>query len=215
MAEEHVGAEGKRPLAWLKIFSGFKVALDLKKLLLAAAGLLAVWLAWWFVSWIAYALPGRAQAGVGPRLRRPRQGRQGERAGRRADFKAPGGLWNLLHELAGPLRAHPPLPVEPADVAVTLPEYERLRDIAVSRSRFDEDFRVIGKEPELKLEVGVGLDKKLYPIIVDDPKDLLKPKDDQERASRCAIWSTKPTTSSSSRSAVRSPRSRSRRTPTS
>src|SRR5258708_5015993 len=42
MAEEHVGP---RPAAWAwtRIFSGFKVALDLKKLLLAAAGILATW----------------------------------------------------------------------------------------------------------------------------------------------------------------------------
>ena len=52
MAQEQV-ASPKKP-AWTKIFTAFKVALDLKKMALAAAGILCVFLGWWVLSWVFY-----------------------------------------------------------------------------------------------------------------------------------------------------------------
>jgi len=55
MAEERNGSptDGRRssPL-WYKIFGTFWVALDPKKLLLAAAGIFAMWLGWFCLSWL-------------------------------------------------------------------------------------------------------------------------------------------------------------------
>src|SRR6266853_55959 len=41
-------------LPWTQIFRGFWIALDHKKLLLAAAGILAMSMGWWFISSVTY-----------------------------------------------------------------------------------------------------------------------------------------------------------------
>ncbi len=59
MVEEQVGLRSNQPgelPLWTKLFSGFKVALDPKKLLLAAAGILVMSLGWWVLSWIFYSV---------------------------------------------------------------------------------------------------------------------------------------------------------------
>src|SRR4051812_38187387 len=54
MAEEQNGQrKDNRPL-WTKIFTAFKVALDIKKLLLAAAGILTMAAIWWLLAVIFY-----------------------------------------------------------------------------------------------------------------------------------------------------------------
>src|SRR5206468_12260207 len=40
--------------SWMDLFRTFRVALDPKKLLLAAAGILAMWSGWWLISLIGY-----------------------------------------------------------------------------------------------------------------------------------------------------------------
>ena len=52
MAQEQSGPIAKAP--WTKIFTAFKVALDMKKLLLAAAGIVLVALGWWLISLTFY-----------------------------------------------------------------------------------------------------------------------------------------------------------------
>ena len=52
MAQEQSQTSTKTP--WTKIFSAFKIALDLKKLVLAALGILFVWAGWWVVGAIFY-----------------------------------------------------------------------------------------------------------------------------------------------------------------
>lgn len=159
MAEEHVGP---RPWAWTKIFSGFKVALDLKKLLLAGAGIVLMWLGWWALSAIFYPLPTMPQW-------------ERDYAGAKTDedkvawtnFKAHRASWNLLHELAG----SGPLPLEPADVATTLAEYEALTKLRDAYLRYRDD-KIVVKGNDLKAG------GKTYPFtIVADPNDVLKDKD--------------------------------------
>jgi hypothetical protein len=61
MVDEQVGLRSNQPRElplWTKLFSGFKVALDPKKLLLAAAGILVMSLGWWVLSLIFYSFPG-------------------------------------------------------------------------------------------------------------------------------------------------------------
>jgi hypothetical protein len=166
MAEEHVGADGKRPWAWTKIFTGFKVALDLKKLLLAAAGIVATWLGWLVLSWLAY-FPFTTM----PNWERDYADRaKGDKAQEAwTAFKARLASWNLLHELAG----SKPVPVTAADLAVTLQEYDDLHEIEESLAKYDEPIRIIaGKDKELKLEAG----GKQFPFtIVEDPGNVILP----------------------------------------
>jgi len=61
MVEEQVGLRSNQPRElplWTKLFGGFKVALDPKKLLLAAAGILVMSAGWFVLSVAFYALSG-------------------------------------------------------------------------------------------------------------------------------------------------------------
>src|SRR5437660_3115723 len=55
MAEDHIGQRTETKAPWTKIFTAFKVALDPKKLLLAAAGILAMAAGWWLLAAAFYA----------------------------------------------------------------------------------------------------------------------------------------------------------------
>src|SRR5476649_2352419 len=48
MAQEQSGPAAKAP--WTKIFTAFKVALDVKKMALAAVGIFLVFAGWWVIS---------------------------------------------------------------------------------------------------------------------------------------------------------------------
>jgi hypothetical protein len=53
MADERIGVpeqESRNIWAWTELFRTFQVALDPKKLLLAAAGIVVMWLGWWLLS---------------------------------------------------------------------------------------------------------------------------------------------------------------------
>ena len=53
MAEERIGnsdGEGRTYWAWTELFRTFQVALDPKKLVLAAAGIFVMWVGWWVLS---------------------------------------------------------------------------------------------------------------------------------------------------------------------
>src|SRR5262245_31013790 len=103
MAEETVG---QRPAAWmfLKIFTAFKVALDLKKLFLAGAGVLLTALGWWVLSVLAYNFPSITTK---PEWVEDNKQTEAEKSTSWTAFKARRASWNLLHELAG----SGPLPV--------------------------------------------------------------------------------------------------------
>src|SRR5207249_5418107 len=53
MADERIGVpeqEARNIWAWTELFRTFQVALDPKKLLLAATGILAMWVGWWLLA---------------------------------------------------------------------------------------------------------------------------------------------------------------------
>jgi hypothetical protein len=79
-------------LPWTQIFRGFWIALDHKKLLLAAAGILAMSLGWWFISSVTYSLR------KAPEWAAPNYGTNWEA------FKKDRARWNLFYEAAGPDR---------------------------------------------------------------------------------------------------------------
>jgi len=115
MAQEQVGSPKKA--AWTKIFTAFKVALDLKKMALAAVGILLVFAGWWLLSWIFYStrtLPEWKDYDVQDR----------SKAESWVHFKAKRNSWNLLHELAGSPTERKR--IDAADVAKSYEEFEVL-----------------------------------------------------------------------------------------
>ena len=57
MAEERIGTadgEARTYWAWTELFRTFQVALDPKKLVLAAVGIFAMWVSWWLLAVIFY-----------------------------------------------------------------------------------------------------------------------------------------------------------------
>src|SRR6516162_7267030 len=160
MAEEHVGP---RPAAWTRIFSGFKIALDLKKLLLAAAGILATAVGWVFLSWLAF-LPFRSGPPQWESTYADRGKTDEEKKAYWTAFKSSRGSWNLLHELAG----NKSWEVDPGDLAETLAEYEALRSVQGSYTRNkNETIKIAGSN--------IDAEGKTYTFtIVQDPKEVLK-----------------------------------------
>jgi hypothetical protein len=161
MAEEHVG---QPPAAWMwtKIFTGFKVALDLKKLLLAGAGVLLTAVGWYVLALLAYNFHPIATK---PEWVEQKNQNDNEKKNAWTAFKARLASWNLLHELAGP----GPIPVEPADVATSWQEYDALRELLDSYRRYHDD-RLKVKDKELVL-VHDGKEGKKFPFTVPDPAD--------------------------------------------
>jgi hypothetical protein len=100
MAEDRLDGRDvswRQLLPWTELFRGFQVALDLNKLLLAALGIVGMWVGWWLLS----AIFG---AGYDPK---PPQwpGTYGQLAlseGEKwAVFKRDRERWNVMHETAG------------------------------------------------------------------------------------------------------------------
>ena len=112
-------------LPWVDLFQGFRVALDLNKLLLAAAGILVMACGWWFLAFLF-------SSGQKPDWEKPQyrnavtEGDEAERT--RASwgkFRTARDRWNLLHETAGAIE--PAEPMEPGDLAENPDEYEELK----------------------------------------------------------------------------------------
>jgi hypothetical protein len=125
MAQEHGASQ--TPAAWTKIFTAFKVALDMKKLLLAAAGIFLTFLGWWCISLLFHyprSMPKWAEADDETKSFEERKAIWGRFHARRAS-------WNLIHELAGSPDDHDKKKIDAADVTdsfevfLLLTEWER------------------------------------------------------------------------------------------
>jgi hypothetical protein len=109
----------KHLLPWVDLFQGFRVAMDLNKLLLAAAGILVMAFGWWFLASIF-------------ERKKPEwsdyHADESNSAAKWADFKEDRRHWNLLHETAGSDSDDPKKVqvIEPADLADDPKEYEEL-----------------------------------------------------------------------------------------
>lgn len=101
MAEDQGGQrDNPSQMAWLKLFGAFKVALDPKKLLLAAGGIFMMALGWWVLAVVFYSMFGR-QPEVSEYVLTAKEQPPDEQKERFAKFKTARKSWNLLHELAG------------------------------------------------------------------------------------------------------------------
>jgi hypothetical protein len=109
MAEERIGApesEARTYWAWTELFRTFQVALDPKKLLLAAAGIVVMFLGWWVLAVIFYnsrSEPRQADYDANRYIQR-NQSLTPEEAQRLAqhDYQVDLDKYKLLYALAGP-----------------------------------------------------------------------------------------------------------------
>jgi hypothetical protein len=117
-------------LPWTQIFRGFWVAIDPKKLLLAAAGIVVMAFGWWLLATVFYSAktkPDWLSQYSGLAKYEPKEGDT-----RRRDeiafgaFRADRDQWNLLYEAAGSDAQQ----IEPGDLASSPEEFELLQDVA-------------------------------------------------------------------------------------
>lgn len=169
MAEEQVGfgKESVREMSpWIKIFSAFKVALDPKKLLLAAAGIFVMALGWWLLATFFYTMHRKpkltdytAQVGEG------RSYRTEEDAFK--SFKQDLNNWNLLHKLAGPVSEQP---YEIGDFTNDLNQYKRVEQ-EIQTIRAD----IKRKTRPLSIKVDEANQDEQVIISLDDVRVFFKP----------------------------------------
>ncbi len=155
MAQEPSGAPARAP--WTKIFTAFKVALDMKKLLLAAAGIFLTWAGWALIGWTFYGMHSFPVYVVDLKKEKSEDVQKTEWA----HFKAKRASWNLLHELAGSPSDHQK--EDAGDVAGSLEEYVFLYEWELAYKRSQEPVQV----KDQTLEVG-GQKWKLTPIAKDE-----------------------------------------------
>jgi hypothetical protein len=128
MAEEQVEPRPvnfRQWFPWTEIFTGFKVALDPKKLLLAAAGILFMAAWWWLMATIFYAPRHKPEW---PKDY-PVADYKGEDEHTRknnawARFREDRKMWNLLHEAAGTQ----PVWTDAGDLAETPDQHQAIKD---------------------------------------------------------------------------------------
>jgi hypothetical protein len=165
MAEEQFGMrkEAAREWpGWTRLFGVFKVALDYKKLLLAAAGILVMSFGWWLLAFLAFSLAGNA-----PTWDPAAYG--GTEAEGWKLFKERRQQWNFLYRLAGTPPDKGPVRPDAADLADTLAEYEQIKafrdSIDEKNKRFAEKIQIkssqVGKTREYVLTTK---DETNYPI---------------------------------------------------
>ncbi len=122
MAEEQVESREtnwRHLLPWTELFRGFQVALDLNKLVLAAAGIVVMALGWWLLA-LLFRAGENAEA---PQWPGPYAARNSGNENKGWEqFKQERDHWNLMHESAG--LGAPYARVGPADLIDSYDEYE-------------------------------------------------------------------------------------------
>ncbi len=147
MAQEHSAPQMKTP--WTKIFTAFKVALDMKKLVLAAAGILCAYLGWFALSWAFYFMRSEA-----PRFDYEEKEDAAALKAKWDQFKARRASWNLLHELAGTYDPDKPVKVDAGDIAADAEEYKIFKSWQEGYQRLSDLIEI--KDDKLKFP---GLNK--------------------------------------------------------
>ncbi len=107
-------------LPWTQLFRGFWVALDHKKLLLAAAGILLMALGWYFLAWSAFAFREEPHFA---------SGRYSDTDAGWAQFERDRRDWRLFYEAAGPtsrLQDANDLATSPSEFSVISDQFTKL-----------------------------------------------------------------------------------------
>jgi hypothetical protein len=129
---------------WTELFRGFRVAIGLSKLGLAAAGILVMALVWYVLAVIFYNFPGAGKpdwpnAVPESQYTSYEEGPKRD-AARWAAFLDARQKWNLLLEAAGPAPTDEIF--ETADLADTLPEYKAIDSLVTKGVTEPDDSRV-------------------------------------------------------------------------
>jgi hypothetical protein len=147
MAEEKIEPREinfRQWLPWTQLFRGFWIALDPKKLLLAAAGIVVMAIGWWVLAWIfsQRAMPDWASGKYQAAEYDP-DPQEGARLAWNA-FKRDRNSWNLLHEAAG--AEVPVVKTDAGDLADRSEEYEDITKQLLSNKT---EFQIGGKKYQL------------------------------------------------------------------
>jgi hypothetical protein len=132
---------------WTELFRGFRVAIGLSKLGLAAAGILVMAALWYVLAVLFYNLtskPDWPNAAPDTQFTSYKEGPERE-AARWAYFLSAREKWNLMLETAGPVPGpnETPETFEAADLAATLQQYNAI-DALVSKGVSEPDDRIRG-----------------------------------------------------------------------
>jgi hypothetical protein len=123
-------------LPWTTLFRGFQLALDLNKLLLAAAGILVMAFGWWLLALI-FGL-GYGTQPVWDKYRGNVEATDTQINEAWEKFKRDRGEWNLMHAAANAgdvTNEELPLKWEVADIAATPDEYARVTEARVTDAK--------------------------------------------------------------------------------
>lgn len=160
MADGTPGSLTPPAAPWTRLFSAFRIALDLKNLILAAAGILTTAAGWYLLSTVFYTADRPTFELV--------EGDAKIRAAKWKEKKIERDRWTLLHRLAGyNTITSPPVTIDALDVAPNYEVYERLNSIVQGVSWANKQIQF--KDGEF------GFDKTI--VRVKDPavlKDLQK-----------------------------------------
>jgi hypothetical protein len=160
MAEDRVESREtnwRQLLPWTAIFQGFRVALDVNKLLLAALGIVAMALVWWVLAALFY------WGATKPEWPTSYKSKDDPFTHFKEDRQA----WNLLHEAAG----NQEFKYEPEDFADTEEDYEVIKNLVpkvrelAARGKLFEDVRASFQTP-----VAITIDGKTYEAPVTDKR---------------------------------------------
>jgi hypothetical protein len=121
-------------LPWTELFRGFQVALDLNKLLLAAAGIVVMAFGWWLLS-VIFTANDREVPPAWPTDYKSW-----------SEFKQARDHWNLMHEAAGIGRGPQTYAVE--DLASTQQEYDHFKDVQTG-ARYQDEIEKLLREGKI------------------------------------------------------------------
>jgi hypothetical protein len=128
MAEDKIDgreATWRQLLPWTELFRGFQVALDLNKLLLAAAGILTMAFGWWLLAWLFVVVKFTATPPGWPDTRLLVYNNDKQKAW--GEFRRERDEWNLMYESAG--IGAPGQKFEVLDLAGSPEEYEAAKGL--------------------------------------------------------------------------------------
>jgi hypothetical protein len=116
MAEERIGApegEVRTYWGWTELFRTFQVALDPKKLLLAAIGIFVMWAGWWVLSFIFYqsrSEPKRSDYAAANYVKNNNLTEEEAQQRAQHDYDLDSEKYQLLYRMAGPGDVNAPEP---------------------------------------------------------------------------------------------------------
>jgi hypothetical protein len=142
MAEEKVELKDinyRQIMPWTELFRGFQVALDPKKLLLAAGGILVMAVGWYVLAAFFFWLQKEPTWGDG------KEGTWGSWA----NFQKERKNWNLLNEAAG----SKPTVYAPDDLAESAEEYNRIKEKFDSITEATKDEIAKGKRGPIEITI--------------------------------------------------------------